>query len=179
MIPIICIWGHKWSRRKVIARCDNMAVVAVLSHCYSKDYVLMQLMRCLFFIEAVNSFQIQGQHIPGSLNSLADNLPKNKSDKFYSKMPCHAPHASKASSISTTVAPSPSGRLDISTLDATVQFYCSKGEASSTHRTYQSALRRFLAFRDTFSILIPFSASCRSSLMLLVYHYSSSMEKVK
>ena len=98
MIPIIvavCIWGHKWSRRKVIARCDNTAVVAVLSHCYSKDYVLMQLMRCLFFIEAVNSFQIQGQHIPGSLNSLADNLPKNKSDKFYSKMPCHAPHASK------------------------------------------------------------------------------------
>ena len=41
MIPIIvaaCIWGHKWSRSKVIARCDNMAV---LKSRYSKDNVFM------------------------------------------------------------------------------------------------------------------------------------------
>ena len=157
MIPIIvaaCIWGHKWSRCKVIAKCDNTAVVVVLNSFYSKDNVLMQLMRCLFFIEAVNSFQIQGQHIPGSLNGLADNLSRNKLNKFYSKSCTTCVKAS-----STSVAPSPSSRLEISTLDAQVKFYYSKGVASSTHHTCQSALRRFSAFCNTFSILTPFPVS--------------------
>ena len=40
MIPIIVaayIWDHSWSRGKVIACCDNAAVVAVLNSRYSKD----------------------------------------------------------------------------------------------------------------------------------------------
>ena len=42
--PIIvaaCIWGHTWSRDKVITCCDNAAVVAVLNSPYSKDKLLM------------------------------------------------------------------------------------------------------------------------------------------
>ena len=100
MIPIIvatCIWGHSWSwsRSRVIARCDNAAVVAVLNSRYSKDKLLMQMLRCLFFIEAIHNFKIQGLHIPGSLNDLADDLSRNNLSNFLSKMDRHEPHASK------------------------------------------------------------------------------------
>ena len=36
--------------------------------------------------------------------------------------------------------------MDITDLDATVQFLCQKGVAESTHKTYQCALRRFASF---------------------------------
>ena len=44
-------------------------------------------------------------------------------------------------------------------LDPVVQFYCHQGIAPSTHKTYQSALRRCAAFCSSFSILSPFAVS--------------------
>lgn len=89
--------GHSWSTGKVIDRCDSLPVVAVLSSRYSKDKLLMQMLRCLFFLEAIHNFKIHGQRIPGSLNGLADDLSRNNLDKFLSKMHGHALHASKLS----------------------------------------------------------------------------------
>ena len=50
-------------------------------------------------------------------------------------------------------------QLDISHLDSAVQFFCRKGVADSTHKTYQSALRRFGAFCALYGILSPFPVS--------------------
>ena len=50
-------------------------------------------------------------------------------------------------------------QLDISLLDSAVQFFCKKGVAESTHKTYQSALRRFGAFCSLYGILSPFPVS--------------------
>lgn len=66
LIPIIVatvIWGHMWKGGNVIARCDNIAVVAVLNSRYSKDTHLMQMLRCLFFVEAHHQFKIEAVHI--------------------------------------------------------------------------------------------------------------------
>ena len=38
------------------------------------------------------------------------------------------------------------GGLDLSHLDSTVQFFCVKGLATTTHRSYQSGLNRFCRF---------------------------------
>ena len=54
---------------------------------------------------------------------------------------------------------SPSDGLDLSQLDPTVQFFCEKGIAESTHKTYQSALRRFASFCSLYSIVTPFPVS--------------------
>ena len=44
-------------------------------------------------------------------------------------------------------------------MDSTVHFFCTKGIADSTHKTYQSALRRFGTFCSLYSILSPFPVS--------------------
>ena len=50
LIPIIAatdIWGAEWRGSRVLARCDNTAVVSVLNSHYCKDAKLMQMLRCL------------------------------------------------------------------------------------------------------------------------------------
>lgn len=89
LIPIIVaavIWGHTWKGEKVIARCDNMAVVAVLNSRCSKDTHLSQMLRCLFFIEAHHQFELEATHIPGRHNDLADDLSRNNLAAFRCKV---------------------------------------------------------------------------------------------
>ena len=57
------------------------------------------------------------------------------------------------------MATTPTDGLDLTSLDATVQYFCNKGIADSTHRTYQSSLRRFFNFCEQYSILTPFPVS--------------------
>ena len=46
LIPIIlavAIWGHEWSRKTIVAQCDNLAVVEVLNRGYSREPDIMLL----------------------------------------------------------------------------------------------------------------------------------------
>ena len=54
---------------------------------------------------------------------------------------------------------SAASRLDLSQLDPAVRYFCDKGVADSTHKTYQSALRRFATFCSLYSIISPFPVS--------------------
>ena len=77
LIPIMIaavVWGRKWKGCKVTTLCDNSAVVAVLNSCYSQDKTLMQMLRCLFFIEAECQCTFMVKHISGQHNDLADDL---------------------------------------------------------------------------------------------------------
>ena len=62
--------------------------------------------------------------------------------------------------------------MDLSQLDGTVQFYCTKGLAVSTHKTYQSALRKFANFCTSYSIISPFPVS-ESILCYFAAHLAS------
>lgn len=50
-------------------------------------------------------------------------------------------------------------KLDITGLDPAVQYFCKKGLAESTHKVYQSALRKFTLFCSLYSITTPFPVS--------------------
>ena len=89
LLPVIiaaAIWGDSWKGGRVQAHCDNMAVVTVLNSRYSKDGQLMQLLRCLFFLEAHYQFKISSTHIAGVENDLADDLSRDNYASFISKM---------------------------------------------------------------------------------------------
>lgn len=45
----------------------------------------MQMLRCLFFIEAHHQFEIEATHIPGIHNDLADDLSRNNLASFLLK----------------------------------------------------------------------------------------------
>jgi len=88
LIPIMIatlVWGQLWSGGRVIAHCDNTAVVSVLNSRYSQDKMLMQMLRGLFFIEAYFQFQLAAVHLPGIHNGLADNLSRNRLSSFLRK----------------------------------------------------------------------------------------------
>ena len=90
LIPVViaaAIWGHQWSGRRVLSNCDNQAVVAVINSRYSKEKDLMQLLRCLFFLEATSQFHLVAVHLPGVLNDCADDLSRNRLPSFRMKRP--------------------------------------------------------------------------------------------
>lgn len=97
MIPIIIasiVWGHNWKGGRVVAYCDNAAVVSVLNSRGSKEKSLMQMLRCLFFIEAHLQFSISSAHIPGVRNERADDLSRNRLASFHSRMVSADPNPS-------------------------------------------------------------------------------------
>ena len=94
LLPIViaaAIWGKHWYGKIVLCRCDNEAVVQVLSKRSCKSQSLMHLLRCLFFFEAHFSFHMVATHIKGSTNELADNLSRNKLSSFLQKTGNRAP----------------------------------------------------------------------------------------
>lgn len=49
--------------------------------------------------------------------------------------------------------------MDLTDLDGQVHFFCEKGVADSTHRTYTSAIRKFYSFCSLYNIVSPFPVS--------------------
>ena len=90
LLPIIvaaAIWGRSWCAQRVVSRCDNTAVVAIINSLYSRERDLMQLLRCLFFIEAHFQFHLSAVHLPGVWNDWADDLSRNRLPAFRRKVP--------------------------------------------------------------------------------------------
>ena len=90
LLPIVmaCIvWGKAWRQKKVLAHCDNQAVVEVVNSGYSKDAELMQLLRSLFFITAYLEIALEAVHIPGHHNTGADAISRDNLILFHSQVP--------------------------------------------------------------------------------------------
>ena len=96
LLPILLacvVWGRRWSGKKVRCHCDNMAVVEVLNNGYSRDKLLMHLIRCLFFISEHFKIQVEAVHCPGKDNIRADALSRNDVDRFLQVSPGADPKA--------------------------------------------------------------------------------------
>ena len=90
LIPIVLavmVWGHEWRGSAIHCQCDNQAVVCMLASRYSRQTDLMHLLRCLFFLEATYRLTITASHIPGRMNTLADDLSRNNIISFFSQAP--------------------------------------------------------------------------------------------
>lgn len=119
----------------------------------------MQLLRSLFFLEATHQFRLSSVHIAGVDNELADDLSRNRLRDFKGKTVGMDVHSSPIPDCLLQWATSTAPRLVIPELDSSVHFFCSKGIAESTQRTYRSALNKFSRFCTQFNILSPFPVS--------------------
>ena len=109
----------------------------------SKDPGLMQLLRCLFFVEAKLNFQIVAKHTPGVENGLADALSSLSILFFPSPGKQQASIHTRQSSQRSAVPPP---GLDLRELDEVVRFYFQAALAPSTQRAYRSGKNRYLKF---------------------------------
>ena len=80
-------WGRGWKGKTILARCDNMAVVAIINSGTSKNPQAMNLMRCLSFLCATWEFRMQSAHISGVHNIVADALSRDNLSLFRSCYP--------------------------------------------------------------------------------------------
>ena len=94
MLPLViaaAVWGRSWHGTLVRFWSDNQAVVAVLSSCTACNPQLMHLLRCLFFFQAQFGFELRAQQVPGSQNTAADALSRNRVEQFHSLLPQASP----------------------------------------------------------------------------------------
>ncbi len=90
LLPIVisvATWGKLWQGKLVIARCDNMAVVAIVNSGSSKEAEAMHLRRCLAFLEAKWAIHVRAEHVRGVDNELADAISRNKMDIAFQLCP--------------------------------------------------------------------------------------------
>ena len=81
LLPIVVAmasWG-----KAVLARCDNMAVVAIVNNGSSKEAEAMHLRWCLSFLEAKWAIHLWAEHVRGVDNEVADLLSRNRLDHAF------------------------------------------------------------------------------------------------
>lgn len=96
LVPIVvacAVWGKQWQGKSIRCNCDNAAVVAIVNSGRSKDALVMHIMRCLFFFQAVFSLSIHAVHLAGKRNVAADSLSRNKLSLFHQQVPTASPQA--------------------------------------------------------------------------------------
>ena len=93
-IVLCCaIWGPILARCHVLFQCDNNSLVSAINKGYSKDPVIMRLLRSLWFFVAVFDIKICVEHIAGISNCGADMLSRNNLAQFSLSYPqvCRLP----------------------------------------------------------------------------------------
>lgn len=76
-IMLVCkLWGHKWSGKNILAKCDNEASVEVLNKGRSHDEFMMDVIREIAFCAALHEFQLHAVHLPGNENEISDCLSR-------------------------------------------------------------------------------------------------------
>ena len=68
-------------------QCDNIAVVVVINSCWSRDKVIMHLLRCMYFVVAQLDIQIHATHLPVVKNIAVDSLSRNPISDFLHVVP--------------------------------------------------------------------------------------------
>ena len=70
------LFKHQWSRRKVLIRCDNEAVVTVLKTGKTRDPYLAACARNMWFESAMLDIDLRYAHVRGCDNQMADVLSR-------------------------------------------------------------------------------------------------------
>jgi hypothetical protein len=70
------LWGAMWRDHKVIVFSDNKATVACINKGTSRNDVLMNSLRYLFWHSATHNYHLKAVHIPGKNNVKADVISR-------------------------------------------------------------------------------------------------------
>ena len=76
IVVALKIWATEWSNKKLLIKCDNMAVVEVLTSGRTRDNILAACARNVWLLCAMFNIAIHIEHIPGKQNVVADLLSR-------------------------------------------------------------------------------------------------------
>ena len=69
-------WAPLWSGYRVVVKSDSQVAAALLNKGSSRCPVIMAWIRSLFWLKEYFSFSLFVEHIPGSINTLADSISR-------------------------------------------------------------------------------------------------------
>ena len=92
VVVALKVWASAWSDRTIDIKCDNLAVVEVLTSGKTKDTFLATCARNIWLLCAIFNINIRVHHIPGKSNNIADllsrwNVTKDPLIKLYQLLP--------------------------------------------------------------------------------------------
>ncbi|VDI72592.1 Hypothetical predicted protein [Mytilus galloprovincialis] len=73
LYPIVVaaiLWGHSWTTKRILFRCDNEATVHIVNKGRSRCLLIMKLMRTLTLYACINNFCFRAEHVPGVQNNI-------------------------------------------------------------------------------------------------------------
>ncbi|XP_075336600.1 uncharacterized protein LOC142397143 [Odontesthes bonariensis] len=85
IIPIAaacCLWGHLWRRKRISARCNNLAMVEAINKGRSSVKSIMPYIRRITWQSVTENFILSARHVPGHSNLIADALSRSKFQVF-------------------------------------------------------------------------------------------------
>ena len=96
LLVCIHIWGEELRNKKIVFRCDNLAVVHIVNSMTSKSDRVMTILRA-FTLQCLKlNIAVKAQHVSGICNQIADSLSRFHFQKFRQLAP-------EADSIQTAV----------------------------------------------------------------------------
>ena len=72
------VWGDMWKNKAIDIKCDNMALVEVLTSGRARDPILATCARNIWLLTAIFNIHLTVTHIPGVHNQVADLLSRWK-----------------------------------------------------------------------------------------------------
>ena len=72
----ICRWAPVWSNKRIYIQSDNMTSVATINRGTSPNPFIMSCFRKLFWLSAKFNFHLTARHIPGLVNTVADDISR-------------------------------------------------------------------------------------------------------
>ena len=74
------VWGDIWKNKAIDIKCDNIAVVEVLTSGRARDPILATCARNIWLLTAIFNIHLTVTHIPGVQNQVADLLSRKGTD---------------------------------------------------------------------------------------------------
>ena len=76
IVVALKVWGQAWANKSIEIRCDNLAVVEVLSSGKARDSIMATCARNIWLLAAIYNINVMVTHIRGCDNSVADLLSR-------------------------------------------------------------------------------------------------------
>ena len=76
LLVAIRLWGTQWQSKRIVLKCDNLAVVNVLNTGRSQDSLLCTIARNILMSCAHLDIEVNFVHIAGKVNVVADTLSR-------------------------------------------------------------------------------------------------------
>ena len=128
------LWGCRWSKKHVLFRSDNEAVVAIPSARTLECSVLMHLLRDLLLSAARQGFSFSAAHVPGVDNKVANAVSRFRLQGFRRLAP------------EAQAAPCTVPQFNSFLLEDRYQFFLVHGLTQSTCKSYASGQRWLIEF---------------------------------